>query len=204
MTEKKLLRISEIAKKAGVMPSTIRYYTDLGLLRTSDFTEGGHRLYSEEVVLPLVKQIRFLEHNGLSIEDIKQQLLVTRDQKKILVIDDEQEICDLIVELLKEKFPHEIRIANDGFSAGRIMNEFLPNLVILDLLLPGVNGFDICKQIKSDQYLKDTKILAITGYDTPEHREKIFAAGTDDYLTKPMELKSLYAKICRLLNIEQK
>ena len=76
--------------------------------------------------------------------------------------------------------------------------------VILDLLLPGVNGFDICRQIKQDKYLRDTKVLAITGYDTPEHKDKIFSAGADDYLSKPMDLDELYLKICKLLHIETK
>jgi len=204
MDKKKLLRISEIADKVGVLPSTIRYYTDLGLISPSSTTEGGHRLYSEEEVVPIIRQIQFLVRKGYTIEQIKKEIENIKNKKKILVIDDEIEICELITDLLKDKFPCEIKVARDGFTAGRLMNDFLPDLIILDLLLPGINGFEICRNIRQDEYLKHTKILAITGYDTPEHKKEIFTAGTDDYLSKPMDLSVLYTKICQLLNIELK
>jgi CheY-like chemotaxis protein len=205
MNQKKLLKISEIAKKAGVLASTIRYYTDLGLVDVSGHTEGGHRLYSEEVVLPRIRRIRwFLEHKGYSIEKIKEEITATKGVKRILIIDDEPEISELVVDLVKDKFPNEIKIVYDGFAAGRLLNDFLPDLVVLDLLLPGVNGFEVCRQIKQDRYLKDTKILTVTGYDSEEHRKKIMDAGTDDYLAKPMDVKIFYEKICKLLNIERK
>lgn len=204
MDQKNLLKISEIAKKVNVLASTIRYYTDLGLIEVSDYTEGGHRLYSEAAVLPRIRKIQWLEHKGLTIEEIKKELTSTEGIKKILIIDDEPEISELVIDLIKNKFPNEVKVVYDGFAAGRMLNEFLPDLVILDLLLPGVNGFEVCKQIKQDRYLKDTKVLTITGYDSEEHRKKIMDAGTDDYLAKPMDTKIFYEKICKLLNIEQK
>ena len=101
-------------------------------------------------------------------------------------------------------FYRNLRVVNDGFTAARLLNDFLPDLIILDLLLPGINGFEICKQIKQDRFLKDTKILTVTGYDSEKHRAKILAAGTDDYLSKPMDTKEFYGEICKLLKIEQK
>ena len=122
--------------------------------------------------------------------------------KKILVIDDEPEISELVKDLIRDKFPNEVRVVYDGFSAGRILNDFMPDLVVLDLLLPGINGFEVCKEIKRDPFLKDTKVLTVTGYDTEEHRKKIFEAGADDYLPKPMDIKIFYEKIAKLLGIE--
>jgi CheY-like chemotaxis protein len=201
MNKNKLLKISEIAKKADVLASTIRYYTDLGLIEVTNFTEGGHRLYSEEDVLPRIRRIQWLERKGFSIEQIKSEIESNKGLKRIMVIDDEPEIGELVVDLLKNKFPNEVKVVSDGFTAARMLNDFLPDLVILDLLLPGINGFEVCRQIKKDPYLKETKILTVTGYDSEEHRNKIMEAGTDDYLAKPMDIKIFYQKICRLLNI---
>ncbi len=196
----KLLRISEIAKKAGVLPSKIRYYTELGLLKVSSHTQGGHRLYDEEETLQKLRQIEFLSQQGYSIEKIKEELTKIKEKPKILVIDDEPEVGQLVLDSLKDKLDAEIKVVYDGFSAGRIISNYLSDLIILDLMLPGVNGFEVCKEIRNTQHLKDTKILAITGYDTEENRKKIMDAGADDYLAKPMDVKVLVEKILKLLN----
>jgi len=197
--DKHLLKISEIAKKSGVLPSTIRYYTDIGLIKVKGTTEGGQRLYSEEEVISILRKIKWFSQKGYSINKIKEILKEEVKTKKLLVVDDDQSIYDLISDLNKQKLNCELKIAYDGFQAGRILSEFLPDLVILDLFLPGVNGFEICRQIKKDNFLKDTKILAITGYDSPEHRNEILNAGADDYLAKPMDISVLYNKIKKLL-----
>jgi CheY-like chemotaxis protein len=197
--KKKLLKISEIANEAGVLPSTIRYYTDLGLLIVKGETPGGHRLYDRESTLSAIRKIQFLNKQGHTMEDIKRELSASK-KKKILVIDDEPETGDIITELVKLKFPEdEVRVVCDGFTAGRVLGEYLPDLIILDLMLPGVNGFEVCRQIRESKFLEGVKILSITGYDSPEHRQRIMDCGANDYLAKPMDLKVLTEKISQLL-----
>ena len=75
------------------------------------------------------------------------------------------------------------------------------DLVILDLHLPGVDGFEICSRIKKSSHSLRTKILAITGYDTPENAQRIFASGADAYLAKPFDIESLNKKINDLLGL---
>lgn len=200
----KLLRISEIAKKAGILPSKIRYYTDMGLLEVNSQTSGGHRLYDEQIILKKLNEIEFLSKKGHSIDEIKKEITKIIQKKKILVIDDEPEIGDLIMEALRDRVDAEVKIAYDGFSAGRMITELLPDLIILDLMLPGVNGFTVCKEIHCMPYLSNSKILAITGYDSPENKKRIMDAGANDYLAKPMDIKVLIEKISNLLGIEQK
>jgi CheY-like chemotaxis protein len=196
-----LLKISEVAEKANVLTSTIRHYTDLGLLRYAATTEGGHRLYDEAETLAQMARIKRLASRGLSLPDIKAELS-KEAKKRILVVDDEQEVGDLVIDTLSDRYPFEISVARDGFTAGRVLSEFIPDLVILDLMLPGVNGFEVCKQIRSDPNLTGTKILAVTGYDTPENLKKIMDAGADRYLTKPMDTRDLAKSVKELLNIE--
>ncbi|MFH1368402.1 MAG: response regulator [Elusimicrobiota bacterium] len=202
---KNLLKISEIAREAGVLPSTVRYYTDMGLLNVSGETPGGHRLYERDFTLQAISKIQFLSQQGLTMEDIKRELDSTVGKKKILVIDDEPEVGNFVSELIKTHFPDfEVKIVYDGFTAGRILNEFLPDLIVLDLMLPGINGFDVCKQIRSSKYFSNIKILAVTGYDSAENKQKIISCGADDYLAKPMDLKILEEKIISLLQLKEK
>ncbi|OGS20174.1 MAG: hypothetical protein A2252_11025 [Elusimicrobia bacterium RIFOXYA2_FULL_39_19] len=198
------LRISEIAKKAGVLPSKIRYYTDMGLLQVATQTTGGHRLYDEDITLKKLNHIGFLSKKGLSIDAIKQELVKTLQRKKVIVIDDEPEVAQLVEQVIKEKVDAEVWTAYDGFSAGRLITEHLPDLIVLDIMLPGVNGFEICKQIHNLPYMKNTKILAMTGYDSIENKQKIMEAGANDYLAKPMDIHVLVEKVNGLLGIEKK
>lgn len=203
MEEDALLKISELAESAGVMASTIRHYTDLGLLRVAGYTDGGHRLYSSAECRERVSRIQLLSKRGLTLPQIRQELEGKVQAKKILVVDDEQESVDVIMELLHIQYPQwQVDTAMDGFTAGRKLLEFLPDIVVLDLMLPGIDGFSICKSIRKDPNLMNTKIIAITGYDTAEMKQKIFDAGANDYLAKPMEPIILMGKIKTLLGIQ--
>jgi CheY-like chemotaxis protein len=201
---KELLKISEVAAEAKVLPSTIRYYTDMGLLSVSGETPGGHRLYEKETTLRAISKIQFLSQQGLTMEQIKKELEAGAGKRKLLVIDDEPEVGHFVEELVKGHFPDfEIKTVKDGFSAGRLLSEYIPDLIILDLMLPGVDGFEVCKQIKSGKHLQSSKILAVTGYDSAENKAKIMACGADDYLAKPMDLHALEEKIITLLKLQE-
>ncbi|MCX7956827.1 MAG: response regulator [Endomicrobia bacterium] len=196
-----LLKIGELAEKSNVPISTIKYYTDLGLLRVQDYMSGGFRLYNEKESLLRLKRIREMLEKGYSIREIKDNIDKITIYK-ILIIDDEVEIHDFILDALSDISNVEVKSVYDGFSAGVTVAEYLPDLIILDLLLPGIDGFKVCKEIRNNPKLNSVRILAVTGYDSPEFKEKIFAVGTDDYLPKPMELKQLREKIFQLLNLK--
>jgi CheY-like chemotaxis protein len=199
--EEKLLKISDVAEKAKVLPSTIRHYTDIGLLRFAATTEGGHRLYDEDETLTQMARVKLLSARGLSLPQIRNELGPDA-KKRILVVDDEPEVGDLVKDVLTSRHPFDIKVAMDGFTAGRMMLDYLPDLVILDLMLPGVNGFDVCKQIRADEALRAARILAVTGYDTTENIKKIMDAGADAYLVKPFDTKDLVRAVGKLLRIE--
>jgi CheY-like chemotaxis protein len=194
-----LVRIAEIAKLADVLPSTVRYYTDLGLITPASQTKGGHRLYERNSALQMIKRVQLLSQNGNTMEEIRGVISKRKTNKKIMVIDDDPDIGNLIAVLVKEITTDiEVKVVNDGFSAGRMLDDYLPDLIILDLMLPGINGFEVCKSLKTNELFADTKILAITGYDSDENRKKIFTCGANDYLTKPINLTELQEKILAL------
>lgn len=202
--EDELLKISEIAEAAKVLPSTIRHYTDIGLLKVTGYTDGGHRLYSKQETFERLAKIEAFRKRGLTLPEIKAEMEGKSKIKKVLVVDDEPEVGDLITELLKMTFPHwQVKVATDGFMAGRMLGEFYPELVILDLMLPGVDGFQVCRQIRNDPALIGISVLAMTGYDSQEMKARIMECGADDYLAKPMDNKVLVAKIKKLLDVEE-
>ncbi len=197
-----LLKISEMAQKADVLVSTIRYYTDIGLLKAAMTTEGGHRLYEENPTMERLGKIKKMVAKGLTLPEIQSQIEQEISTKKILVVDDEPDVVDFIRDLLADTVPNQFESATDGFSAGHLVHTFAPDLVILDLLLPGVDGFQVCKMIRQDPETKNTKILAVTGYDSAEIRKKIIDSGADDYLGKPLEYSQTLEKICKLLGVK--
>jgi DNA-binding response OmpR family regulator len=146
-------------------------------------------------------RIKRLSARGLSLPEIKSEL-GKEAKKRILVVDDEQEVGDLIIDTLVDRYPFDIRVARDGFTAGMVLADYSPDLVVLDLMLPGVNGFDVCRQIRADQNLAGTKILAVTGYDTPENLRRIMEAGADMYMTKPMDTAEILKAVGQLLGID--
>lgn len=197
-----LLKISEIAEKAKVLPSTIRHYTDLGLIQFATTTEGGHRLYHETETLAQLSRIKRLAARGASLPEIKSEL-GGKGKKRILVVDDEPEVSDFVSDALKDRQPDcEVRVARDGFTAGRVLSDYVPDLVVLDLMLPGVDGFEVCRQIRADQNLLGVKILAVTGYDTAQNVRRIMEAGADACMAKPLEHKEFLKTAGRLLNVE--
>jgi len=195
-----LLKIGELAGRANLPISTLKYYTDIGLLRVVDYMEGGFRLYNEKESLLRLKRIRELLTQNYSIKEIKENIdkIIVY---KILVVDDEPFVHDFVKDALSGKNNIEIKSVYDGFLAGITINEYLPDLIILDLLLPGVDGFKVCTEIKKSPKFKNIKILAVTGYDSPEYKEKILSAGADDYLPKPIDLKIFREKVNQLLGV---
>jgi len=196
------LKISEMAEKADVLVSTIRYYTDIGLLKTAMTTEGGHRLYEEAPTMERLAVIKRLVAKGMTLPEIQAKIEQEISTKKILVVDDEPEIVEFIKDLLEGQISQRFDSASDGFSAGQKIHLFMPDLVILDLLLPGVDGFQVCKMIRSNEETKNIKILAVTGYDSADIRDKILQSGADDYLGKPLDYQKTLETIRHLLNIK--
>ena len=157
-------------------------------------TPGGHRRVEPKVLLGFLK-----EYQMPVPPDLEEK---TRGHLKVLVVDDENELRRVMVRALKKNLPEaQTYEARDGFEAGKLVLDTLPDLVILDLNLPGIDGFRVCANIREDDRLKETRILAITGQNTGEVRQRILRAGADDFLGKPFEVKDLVEKVFRLLGV---
>jgi CheY-like chemotaxis protein len=120
--------------------------------------------------------------------------------KKILVVDDDPIIVETIVQALEEdEFDYEVISASDGFEAGLQVNHFGPDLLILDIMMPDIKGYDVCKKIKENPDTKDTKIIVLSAYLDEEKFKKMKEYGADACFSKPFPLPQLKEEVARLL-----
>ena len=120
---------------------------------------------------------------------------------KILIADDKEFILNNIDFILPDEKYQKV-FANDGKECLLIAREFLPHLIVLDINMPKMDGFQVCKEIKRDPLTRDIPIIFITGKNMPKEKSKGFSLGGSDYLTKPIEEMELKARVTNLLKIK--
>ncbi len=118
--------------------------------------------------------------------------------KRILVADDDRNILYLISEVLA-KGDYEVYQAVNGDHALKWCRETKPDLLVLDIMLPGLDGYRVLEEIKADPATRDIKVVVISARTKPEEVERGLAAGADHYFTKPFRISDLTAKIRELL-----
>ena len=118
--------------------------------------------------------------------------------KSILIVDDEPNIV-ISLEFLLKREGYQVAVAADGEEAMLKLKELLPDLVLLDVMLPLKNGFAVCQEIRSDPQLSALKILMLTAKGRDTEVQKGLALGADAYMTKPFATKELVAKVRELL-----
>jgi excisionase family DNA binding protein len=167
---------AEVAELLMVSPITVRGWAMKGLLK-AEVTPGGHRRFLHSEVE------RFIRERGSAER---------RRSLKVLIVDDDLMHLEYLVELLGGiDAPVVIETAHDGFEAGRKLTGFAPHVVLLDLMMPGLNGFDVCRWIKSDPATRSTRVIAMTGYPSPENLQRIVEAGAELMLAKPIDVPLL-------------
>lgn len=149
-------------------------------------------------------------HSRVSVDDFLDFLnryqmpippeLKSSDLKKILVVDDDHGVVQAIQRVLFNEGKYRVEIALDGFSAGQKMTEFQPDLMILDIRMPGMDGYEVCRHVRRMHGDRTVKILAVSGLVEEAELQKILQLGANDYLTKPFGNEALLAKITALLD----
>lgn len=118
--------------------------------------------------------------------------------KRVLIVDDEPNIV-VSLEFLMERHGYKIRIATTGDEVLPAVQEFAPDLILLDVMLPGRTGFEICQELRQDPEHRDVKIIMLTAKGRETEVAKGLALGADAYVTKPFSTKDLLAKVRELL-----
>lgn len=183
---KDVLTIPEAASLCAVDRVTMWRWVKSGGLKVSVTPGGHHRILKETLE-------SFLLDSGM-------YPLATKSfpRNRVLIVDDDPMIQKTLTQILFN-YKYETETASDGFEAGIKTVQFKPHLIILDLIMPKLDGFHVCRYLKSDPTTSGVKILVLTGYDTGENREKIIQAGADDFLAKPVNLDTLHRHMENLL-----
>ena len=187
--KKKAFGTSQIAVMCQVTPSTIWRWIKGGGLPSFTTLGGHHKVWDADLVA-------FFKTRNIAIPEEIDSIHL----KKIVIVDDEDDLRRVVKRLAQKIYPEaQIDEAANGFEAGHRLALSIPMLVILDIQLPGLDGFKVCKIIRSDKRLKNTKILAISGQDPQKTEKQALKAGADDFLAKPFDLKALRIKIMELI-----
>jgi excisionase family DNA binding protein len=175
----------QVAERCGVHYTTVRRWILDGNLPAYE-TPGGHlRVLDTDV------------HAFLESRKLRGWRNVT-GTLRVLIVDDDATFRESAVEFLGRQSNMKVRQAADGFAAGRQVSEFQPHVVILNLLMAGMNGLEVCRNIKASPRSRQTRVLALTGYATTENLEKAKKAGADLCMAKPIGLGELHDAILRL------
>ena len=123
--------------------------------------------------------------------------------REILIVDDDEELVELLVDEFERDGRFEIRTANNGFDAGMLVKEFRPDLVVLDVMLPDINGKEVCQRVRADETLDTVKIICISGMVEQDKVADLKASGANDFMQKPFQVDQLLDRACELLEIER-
>lgn len=192
MTTKTVFTTGEAAKICKVSQQTIIRCFDNGSLK--GFRVPGSRFRR----IPRDLLYTFMKDNGIPTDALES------GKKKILVVDDDVDLVELIVEGLERDGRFDLRTANNGFDAGMQVKEFRPDLVILDVMLPDINGKEVCQRVRSDPAMDSVQIICISGMIEQDKVQSLRDAGANDFMQKPFAIEDLIARGCDLLEIERK
>lgn len=187
---KTVFTTGEAAKICKVSQQTIIRCFDSGQLK--GFRVPGSRFRR----IPRDVLFKFMKENGIPTDALES------GRRKALIVDDDEELVELIRDELERDGRFEIRIANNGFDAGMMVREYRPDIIVLDVMLPDINGKEVCQRVRSDSALDDTKIICISGMVEHDKIEELRAAGADDFMQKPFEVDALIDRMCHFLDVE--
>jgi putative two-component system response regulator len=129
-------------------------------------------------------------------------MTATPIKARVLVIDDEPAVADLLARLVSRE-GYDVAVASDGRSAFERMSEQDPDVILLDVMLPDTNGFEICRRLKQDRRTRLTPVILVTGLADRERRIAGLEAGADDFLSKPIDGEELLARVGSLVRMKQ-
>jgi excisionase family DNA binding protein len=163
MDERKIFTTGQIAKICGVSLSTAKRWVERGEIH-------GFRLPgSGEWRIPRQELINFMERNAFPLDD----LITSAGKKRILVVDDEKEILDLIERILSREGRFDLEFSQNGYEACIKVGNFKPDLVILDVMMPGINGLEVARVIKESKENNNVSILFLSGHLDDEMVDKL-------------------------------
>ena len=186
---KDLYTTGEAAQICRVSQQTIIRCFDSGKL--DGFRVPGSRFRR----IPHVNLIKFMKDNNIPINSVDSA------KKKVLIVDDDPEIVELIVDALARDGRFITRTAGSGYEAGIQTQQFLPDLILLDYMLPDVNGNVVCQTLRGNPEFSSISIIIISGVVRQEDIDLLLKSGADGFIKKPFDISELTERIASALEI---
>ena len=184
----KVLSTFQAADYCQVSPFTVRNWVESGELPAYR-TPGGHRRILRR------DMDEFLKKHGMPRTGEP-----TPSNARILIVDDDPTVTEFVRRIISQVDEEaEVAIASDGFEAGSLVTGFRPDVVVLDLRMPGLDGFQVCQKIKNDPSISAATVIGITGFYSPEYDARFRSCGGWKLLKKPLDVEALKTAVGQAL-----
>ena len=187
---KTVFTTGEAAKICKVSQQTIIRCFDNGQLK--GFRVPGSRFRR----IPREMLYKFMKDNGIPTDALES------GRRKVLLVDDDTELVEVMTKFLEEDGRFEVKIATTGFDAGMLVKEYRPDMIVLDVMLPDINGKEVCQRVRADSTMEDVRILCISGMIEEDKIQDLRLAGADDFMHKPFDAEQLIERMCKMLDME--
>ena len=187
---KDLYTTGEAAEVCKVSQQTIIRCFDAG--RLDGFRVPGSKFRR----IPRQNLIKFMKDNNIPLDALGS------GKKKILIVDDDPEIIELLVDVLSRDGRFDVKAASSGYDAGMLTQQLHPDLILLDYMLPDVNGNIVCQTIRRNPEFENVKIIIISGVIREDEIEQLLKSGAEDFMRKPFDITELITRITAVLQME--
>jgi excisionase family DNA binding protein len=187
---KDLFTTGEAAEICKVSQQTIIRCFDAG--RVEGFRIPGSKFRR----IPRQNLIKFMKENNIPLDNLDS------GKKKVLIVDDDAEIVELIADVLVRDGRFDVKSAATGYDAGVSTEQFRPDLILLDYMLPDVNGNVVCRTIRKNPEFENIKIIIVSGVIKQDEIDHLLKSGAEDFIKKPFNIAELVDKIAAVLQMK--
>ena len=186
---KQVFTTGEAAAICKVSQQTIIRCFDSG--RLTGFRVPGSRFRR----IPRKDLLQFMKSNDIPTDALEST------KRRVLVVDDDEQIIELFLDVLSRDDRFEVKSARTGYDAGMMTEQFRPHIVLLDYMLPDINGNLVCDRIRSNPELAGTKIIVISGVVNQDEIDTLLRSGADDFVKKPFNIEKLIERMSGMLGV---
>ena len=187
--DKQVFTTGEAAEICKVSQQTIIRCFDSG--RLQGFRVPGSKFRR----IPRAELLRFMKANDIPTD------VLESTRKRVLVVDDDEQIVELFLDVLGRDDRFDVKSAGTGYDAGMLTEQFKPHLILLDYMLPDINGNVVCDRIRANPDLAGTKIIIVSGVVKRDEIDELLRGGADDFVKKPFNISELVDRMAELLEV---
>ena len=188
LADREVFTTGDIAKLCGVTIRTVIRWFEEGGLQGYKIPGSGNRR------VPRENLIEFLRSHDMPLGELE-----SRGRPRVLLVDDDESVLEIVRSFLAEQDGYEIEVASNAYQAGALTVSFQPDLLIVDYNLGDSTGLDVAQTVRANPSLERTRILCMSGYLTGAKVDHVLENGVDDFIPKPLDLADLGRRVERLL-----